>query len=224
VANPIFSSACRLCVSVSLWQTPCSQHFAASLSLPKKATPLQSSKSSLFFGNTRGGGLPPATHSGACTLAPPRSITPFGINTCKSATKQKTLSTCRINTYAKPGRGVRGSSLQDPAQPFDPIPSRSPLVHPEPYLRRTTSPPARHSSLATLVYPERCLRRATSPYPFRYPCTRRLLRRARRLATIGRTHRIAFRALPVSLLHRCKQAWRPSTGKNSIVSSAANSS
>src|SRR6266849_10596412 len=31
---------------------------AASLSLPKKSTPLQSSKSSLFFGNTRGGGAP----------------------------------------------------------------------------------------------------------------------------------------------------------------------
>src|SRR5260370_42039245 len=33
---------------------------------------------------------------------------------------------------------------------------------------------------------------ARGPYPFRHPCTRRLLRQAARLATIGRTHRIAF--------------------------------
>jgi hypothetical protein len=34
------------------------------------------------------------------------SLTPFRINTCKSVSKQKTLSTCTMNTYAKPrGRG-----------------------------------------------------------------------------------------------------------------------
>jgi hypothetical protein len=30
-------------------------------------------------------------------------LTIFRINTCKSVTKQTTLTTCRINTYAKPG-------------------------------------------------------------------------------------------------------------------------
>jgi len=35
----------------------CFHQLAASLSSPKKSTPLQSSKSRLFFGNTRGGGV-----------------------------------------------------------------------------------------------------------------------------------------------------------------------
>jgi hypothetical protein len=42
--------------SVSLWQIHSFHTLAASLPAPKKSTPLQSSKSSLFFGNTRGGG------------------------------------------------------------------------------------------------------------------------------------------------------------------------
>jgi hypothetical protein len=42
VANPIFSVSCSL--------------FAVSLRLPKKSTPLESTKSSLFFQITRGGG------------------------------------------------------------------------------------------------------------------------------------------------------------------------
>ena len=38
---------------------------------------------------------------------PRKALTLFRINTCKSVTKQKTLSTCTINTYAKTGgRGV----------------------------------------------------------------------------------------------------------------------
>src|SRR5438445_12145164 len=36
------------------------------------------------------------------------SISPFRINTCKSVSKQRTLSAFRMNTYAKPrGRGSR---------------------------------------------------------------------------------------------------------------------
>src|SRR5712692_2515865 len=36
-----------------------------------------------------------------------KALTPFRMNTCKSVSKQKTLSTCTINTYAKTGgRGV----------------------------------------------------------------------------------------------------------------------
>ena len=33
----------------------------------------------------------------------PKALTPFRMNTCKSVSKQKTLSTCTINTYAKTG-------------------------------------------------------------------------------------------------------------------------
>ncbi len=32
-------------------------------------------------------------------------LTPFRINTCRSVSKQRTLSTFRINTYEKPGGG-----------------------------------------------------------------------------------------------------------------------
>jgi hypothetical protein len=39
------------------------------------------------------------------------SLTPFRINTCKSVTKQMTLSTCTINTYAK--TGGRGPTAGD---------------------------------------------------------------------------------------------------------------
>jgi hypothetical protein len=36
-------------------------------------------------------------------------ISPFRINTCKSVSKQRTLTTFRMNTYAKPGgRGDYG--------------------------------------------------------------------------------------------------------------------
>src|SRR5260370_1586518 len=52
-ASPCFSSASRLCVSVSLWQTPCSQYFADSLSSPQKSTPLESIRSRLFCQNAR---------------------------------------------------------------------------------------------------------------------------------------------------------------------------
>src|SRR5260370_19592916 len=41
--------------SVSLWHIHSFHTLAASFPAPKKSTPLQSSKSSLFFGNTRGG-------------------------------------------------------------------------------------------------------------------------------------------------------------------------
>ncbi len=170
----------RLCVSVPLWQTPCSQYFVASLASPKKSTPLQSSKSSLFFENagvwgwasrsrlwTLGGSrrrLPDATtrHPGVgggysrlisastpwCTegflklsTVNCRLLTAFKINTCKSVTKQMTLSIFGINTYAKTGGGgVPTLSLQPMAQPFAWIASRhSPLVYPERCLRRATS-------------------------------------------------------------------------------------
>ena len=90
--------------------------------LPTKLTPLLPYSCSLFvgpkkvnafgikqiqplFGKHPGWGVPPAACLGASCLAPRRSITPFRINTCKSATKQTTLTISRINTYAKPGEG-----------------------------------------------------------------------------------------------------------------------
>jgi hypothetical protein len=41
----------------------------------------------------------------------PKALTPFRMNTCKSVSKQKTLSTCTMNTYAK--TGGRGAYLCD---------------------------------------------------------------------------------------------------------------
>jgi len=46
-----------------------------------------------------------------------RSLTPFRINTCKSVSKQKTLSTCTINTYAKTGGGGPPAVGMDRAHP-----------------------------------------------------------------------------------------------------------
>src|SRR6266436_4948985 len=44
------------------------------------------------------------------------NVTPFRINTCKSVSKQTTLSTFRINTYEKQGEG--GGSPQTVNSPF----------------------------------------------------------------------------------------------------------
>ena len=137
------------------------QPLAAPSAPPKKSTPLESSKSSLFLQNTRVGGTPsflffrisefqPLFSRSVATVATgfskiafrsfsvlsvpapaptwsgwqipsfqvatrlPRSsrghsplplVTPFGINTCKSVTKQATLTIFIINTYAKTGGG-----------------------------------------------------------------------------------------------------------------------
>ena len=134
-------------------QPLCFHILAASLSSPKKSTPLQSSKSSLFSQNagvgwaspmllrdTRGGVYPPflsalefdlpgfgfqakepvtpfpptfsrniapkriesATN---CARAPTVPLSTFKINTCKSVSKQRTLSPFRINTCEKQGEG-----------------------------------------------------------------------------------------------------------------------
>src|ERR1700730_6327321 len=44
-------------------------------------------------------------------------ITPFRINTCKSVSKQRTLTFFRINTYEKPGEGVPACQKAFPRQP-----------------------------------------------------------------------------------------------------------
>jgi hypothetical protein len=45
-----------------------------------------------------------------CQRPPP--LTLFRINTCKSVSKQRTLTPFRMNTYKKRGRGVEGRSVQ----------------------------------------------------------------------------------------------------------------
>jgi hypothetical protein len=59
--------------------------------------------------------LQPRRASGVASHPPPTTVesgpqhraplTPFRINTCKSVSKQTTLTIFRINTYAKPGEG-----------------------------------------------------------------------------------------------------------------------
>jgi hypothetical protein len=75
----------------------------------KESTPLQSSKSSLFCQNTRGGGTE-RTYGTPSVVHPQDaewvSASTFRINTCKSVSKQTTLSSFRINTYEKPREGV----------------------------------------------------------------------------------------------------------------------
>jgi hypothetical protein len=122
-------------------QPLCFHILAASLSSPKKSTPLESSKSRLFFQSTRGGVYPPflsALQSGLpgfgfqakepvtpfpptfsrniapkriesatnCARAPTVPLSAFKINTCKSVSKQRTLSPFRMNTCKKRGEGA----------------------------------------------------------------------------------------------------------------------
>src|SRR5713226_6359432 len=44
-------------------------------------------------------------------------LTPFRINTCKSVSKQRTLTTFRMNTYEEQGEGGRGRWGTDRAHP-----------------------------------------------------------------------------------------------------------
>ena len=41
------------------------------------------------------------------------SVSPFRMNTCKSVSKQRTLTKCRMNTYAKPRGGVPHTRWRD---------------------------------------------------------------------------------------------------------------
>ncbi len=59
------------------------------------------------YANTRDRGVtaPPKSSSPLATRHSPLPLTPFRINTCKSVSKQRTLTTFRMNTYAKQGEG-----------------------------------------------------------------------------------------------------------------------
>src|SRR6266481_9344860 len=51
-----------------------------------------------------------------CKYAEPATLTTFRINTCKSVSKQKTLTLSRINTYKKRGEGGTPIPFQLPAK------------------------------------------------------------------------------------------------------------
>src|SRR5579859_1399348 len=72
--------------------------------------PLFSIACALFDQNTRGGIPHSDFHQSQAPLhprppLPPSSVTTFRINTCKSVSKQKTLTSFRMNTYEKRGGG-----------------------------------------------------------------------------------------------------------------------
>src|SRR5712664_273028 len=70
-------------------------------SLSRKSFPCHS------YANTRDRGVtaPPKSSSPLATRHSPLPLTPFRINTCKSVSKQRTLTTFRMNTYEKQGEG-----------------------------------------------------------------------------------------------------------------------
>ena len=70
-------------------------------SVPRKSFPCHS------YANTRDRGVtpPPKFFSPLATRHSPLPLTPFRINTCKSVSKQTTLTSFRINTYEKRGEG-----------------------------------------------------------------------------------------------------------------------
>ena len=91
----------------------CFHMIADSFASLKNSTPSPSSKSGLFFQNTRGGVSPSyfCTVGGSRRRPPPdlhnfgAPINTFKMNTCKSVSKQRTLTSFRMNTYAKRGEG-----------------------------------------------------------------------------------------------------------------------
>jgi hypothetical protein len=70
-------------------------------SLSRKSFPCHS------YANTRDRGVtaPPKSSSPLVTRHSPLPLTTFRINTCKSASKQRTLTPFRMNTYEKQGEG-----------------------------------------------------------------------------------------------------------------------
>src|SRR5882757_9801335 len=55
------------------------------------------------------------------------SLTTFRMNTCKSVSKQKTLSPFRMNTYEKPGGGVTPPNFKSPLLNSS-TPTRNPAI------------------------------------------------------------------------------------------------
>jgi hypothetical protein len=89
-------------------------------SLSRKSFPCHS------YANTRDRGAtpPPKFFSPLATRHSPLALTPFRINTCKSVSKQTTLSSFRINTYEK----HRGGGGPSPPRPL--LTAHCPLSQP----------------------------------------------------------------------------------------------
>ena len=85
--------------------TPLRPYSCSLLVAPKKVNSFGIKQIQPLFAKHPGCGVPLAAGFRVLCLASPRSITPFKINTSKSATKQTTLTISRINTYAKTGGG-----------------------------------------------------------------------------------------------------------------------
>jgi hypothetical protein len=77
-------------------------------SLSRKSFPCRS------YANTRDRGVtpPPKSSSPLATRHSPLPLTTFRINTCKSVSKQRTLTIFRMNTYEKTGEGGYPRAVQ----------------------------------------------------------------------------------------------------------------
>ena len=80
------------------------------------------------YANTRDRGAtpPPKFFSPRATRHSPLALTPFRINTCKSVSKQTTLSSFRINTYEK-HRGGGGPLPPTTHRPLPTLPTLRPV-------------------------------------------------------------------------------------------------
>src|SRR5712692_6640374 len=82
-------------------------------------------------------------------------VSPFRMNTCKSVSKKKTLTTFRMNTYEKRGEGGRAVDLfrvrrhMRHVTPLSPVPSLDCAYFPSP--RVCTTPYALQISALVLV-------------------------------------------------------------------------
>jgi hypothetical protein len=71
------------------------------------------------YANTRDRGVTPSPKSFSPVVArhSPLALTPFSMNTCKSVSRQSTLTTFRMNTYEKQGEGGGGHQALNPQNP-----------------------------------------------------------------------------------------------------------
>src|SRR5258708_17371549 len=159
--NPPRSTAANFFRFRSYGNSPILHHFGANKSFrirsyrncPRNPFRIRS------YENTGGGGtptlsrLPRAYLAKGCKNSETATLTTFRINTCKSVSKQRTLTPLSINTYKKPreGRCLSFPRLQRPA---------SSIRSPEPSAPRGASIPCGLSRLRILpvttgVYPLR---------------------------------------------------------------------
>jgi hypothetical protein len=107
---------------LALKLTPLLPYSCSLFVAPKRVNSFGIKQIQPLFAKHPGCGVPLAAGFRVLCLASPRSITPFRINTSKSATKQTTLTISRINTYAKTGGGYPPPSANVPTFPKCGIP------------------------------------------------------------------------------------------------------